>query len=183
MSHSPIERELKFVGVEIEPLRDRLLELEAERVAAAGFEDNWVFDREGGQLQARGCVLRLRVDAKGATLTFKGPASWDGQTKLRVEHETRVADHEQMEKLLEALGYEVATRYQKMREEWRLGGVVISLDHTPIGDFAEFEGDGGEKVAKRCGFDPEKAERRSYIELYEAWRTDHQEAPPHMVFL
>lgn len=178
-----IERELKFHSIELEPLRERLLELEAERVAAAGFEDNWIFDHDGAALQARGCVLRLRVDAKGATLTFKGPATFDGQTKLRVEHETRLADPEQMEKLLEALGYRVATRYQKMREEWRLGGVVISLDHTPIGDFAEFEGDGGERVSRRCGFDPEQAERRSYIELYEAWRTEHPDAPPHMVFL
>jgi adenylate cyclase class 2 len=180
---APVERELKFAEVELEPLRERLLELEAERVAAANFEDNWIFDRDGGALQARGCVLRLRVDAKGATLTFKGPATFDGQTKLRIEHETRVADPQQMEALLEALGFEVATRYQKMREEWRLGSVVISLDHTPIGDFAEFEGEGGERVAKRCGFDPEKAERRSYIELYEAWRLDHTNAPPHMVFL
>lgn len=180
---APIERELKFAEVELEPLRERLAELEAERVAAANFEDNWIFDRDGGALQARGCVLRLRVDAKGATLTFKGPATFDGQTKLRIEHETRVADPEQMEALLQALGFEVATRYQKMREEWRLGSVVISLDHTPIGDFAEFEGEGGERVAKRCGFDPEKAERRSYIELYEAWREDHTDAPPHMVFL
>lgn len=180
---APIERELKFAGVELEPLRERLLELEAERVAAANFEDNWIFDHNNGALQARGCVLRLRVDAKGATLTFKGPATWDGQTKLRVEHETRVADPEQMEALLQALGYEVATRYQKMREEWRLGSVVVSLDHTPIGDFAEFEGEGGERVAKRCGFDAETAERRSYIELYEAWRIDHPEVPPHMVFL
>ena len=49
------------------------------------------------------------------------------------------------------------------------GGVTIALDHTPIGDFAEFEGDGAETVAKRCGFDPDKAERRSYLRLYEEY--------------
>ncbi len=73
-------------------------------------------------------------------------------------------------------------RYQKVREEWQLGGVTIALDHTPIGDFAEFEGERAEVVAKRCGFDPDKAERRSYLRLYEDYLKEHPDAPPEMVF-
>ena len=77
---------------------------------------------------------------------------------------------------------QVVRRYQKVREEWHLGGVTIALDHTPIGDFAEFEGDGAETVAKRCGFDPDKAERRSYLRLYQDHLKKHPDAPPEMVF-
>ena len=69
-----------------------------------------------------------------------------------------------------------------MREEWLVGGVTIALDHTPIGDFAEFEGDRAEVVAKRCGFDPDKAERRSYLRLYEDYLKHHPDAPPEMTF-
>ena len=175
------ERELKFAGVELGALRDRLLELEAERSAAASFEDNWVFDRRG-ELAKRECLLRLRIDGQGALLTYKGPQRFDGPTKVRGEHQTRVADAEATKRLLEALGYTVVRRYQQMREVWRLGGIEISLDHTPIGDFVEFEGVGGDKVARRCGFDIEKAERRTYLRLYEDYLREHPEAPADMTF-
>ncbi|HEX4953805.1 MAG TPA: class IV adenylate cyclase [Thermoanaerobaculia bacterium] len=175
------EREIKFDGVEHEKLRERLLEMDAERAGPATFEDNWVLDR-GNDLNSNGCVLRLRVDARGAFLTFKGPAHFEGRTKVRVEHETRVDDSEAARSLLEALGFRVVRRYQKMREEWHLGGVTVALDHTPIGDFAEFEGDGAETVARRCGFDLEKSERRTYLRLYEDYLKSHPDAPPDMLF-
>ena len=69
-----------------------------------------------------------------------------------------------------------------MRETWRVGGVLISLDHTPIGDFAEFEGEGAEKLARRCDLDPDTAERRSYLRLYADHLVAHPEAPGDMVF-
>jgi adenylate cyclase class 2 len=181
-SDRPREREQKFSGVELEALRERLTELEAERVSSASFEDNWVLDK-GDALGASGRLLLLRVDSQGALLTLKGPVFENGSEKaMPGELQTSVGDAEQMRALLEALGYRVVRRYQKVREEWRLGGVVISLDHTPIGDFVEFEGDGGETVARRCGFDAGRAERRSYLELYEEYKKEHPEAPPEMVF-
>src|SRR6185312_7543156 len=136
-SKDSFEREIKFPRVELDKLRDRLIELEAERSGPSAFEDNWILDRDE-ELLSTGRILRLRTDGGRARLTFKGPMHIEGNVKVREE-----------------------------REEWQLGGVTIALDHTPIGDFAEFEGDGAETVAKRCGFDPDKAERRSYLRLYE----------------
>ena len=176
------ERELKFGGVELPHLRDRLLELRAERVAPPGFEDNWIFDRGKGELQNEGAVLRLRVDGHGALLTLKGPPQWEETTKVRSELETRLDDAEVMQEILRRLGYKMHRRYQKMREEWRLGAVIICLDHTPIGDFAEFEGQGADKLAKRCGLTPEEAEKRSYLELYEDYVKANPGSPPDMVF-
>src|SRR5439155_8838237 len=40
-----LEREIKFPGVELDKLRGRLAELEAERVGPAAFEDNWILDK------------------------------------------------------------------------------------------------------------------------------------------
>lgn len=176
-----VERELKFAGVVLDQLRDRLLEVEAERIHGGIFEENWVFDRDG-ELFAAGCLLRLRKDSQGCYLTFKGPTRFDGSVKVRPEHEVEVSDAEVAAHLLEGLGYEVVKGYQKVRETWQLGGVSISLDHTPIGDFAEFEGDGAEKVARRCGFESVTVERRSYLRLYQDYLADHPEAPPDMVF-
>jgi predicted adenylyl cyclase CyaB len=182
MSAGHEERELKFGGVELAHLRERLLELQAERVAPQAFEDNWIFDRGAGELASEGAVLRLRVDGHGAQLTLKGPASWEETTKVRSELETRLDSAEVMREILERLGFRVRRRYQKMREEWRIGAVVICLDHTPIGDFVEFEGQGADRLAKRCGLTPDTAETRTYLELYEEHVKTNPGAPLDMVF-
>lgn len=180
-NRSGLERELKFTGVELDALRQRLKELSAERVAAGSFEENWVFDRDG-EIEDSGCILRLRKDGRGASLTFKGPQSFEGRVRVRQEHETEVGNADAARALLEGLGYAVVKRYQKVREEWRLGSVLIALDHTPIGDFAEFEGEAADRVASRCGFEPEEAERRSYLRLYADHLGDHPDAPSDMLF-
>ena len=129
-----------------------------------------------------GQVLRLRKDANGSSLTLKGPSTFEGRVKVREEHETEVGDADAARALLEGLGYEMVKRYQKVREQWHLGGVSIALDHTPIGDFAEFEGDAADRVARRCGFEPDEAERRSYLRLYDDYRRDNPDAPEDMLF-
>ena len=185
MSNGPaaptLERELKFAGASLDRLRDRLTEMAAERDGLGAFEENWVFDREA-ELETTGRLLRLRKDGQGAWLTYKGPLRFEGRVRLRVENEVAVDNADAARALLEGLGYSVVSRYQKIRETWRLGGVIIALDHTPIGDFVELEGEAAERVARRLGFDPERSERRSYLRLYRDHRQEHPEAPPDMVF-
>jgi predicted adenylyl cyclase CyaB len=176
-----VERELKFACDDLEAVRERLAEVGAERQAAAAFEDNLVFDRDG-ELESAGRVLRLRSDRHGARLTVKGPPRFEEGVKLRDEREISVSDPGAAQSLLEMLGYAVVQRYQKMREEWRLGSVEAALDHTPIGDYVEFEGSKAAQVARRCGFEVEAAEPRSYIDIYADHRREHPEAPPQMVF-
>jgi adenylate cyclase class IV len=94
----------------------------------------------------------------------------------------RVENAETALELLAALGYRVTKRYQKMREEWRLGSELICLDHTPLGDFVEFEGAKAEAVAKRCGFDADSAVRKSYLMLWADYAAAHPEAPRDMIF-
>jgi adenylate cyclase class 2 len=174
------ERELKFRVEDLAELRARLLDLEAERISKSQTEDNWLFDRDD-ELRQLGCVLRLRLDGQGTLVTFKGPASFEGAVKVRSEYETRVNEPEAMRSILEHLGYRAVTRYQKKREEWRIGGIVVALDNTPMGDFVEFEGDGAEKLSERCGFAAEDAERRTYVELYSDYRRKNPDAPEEML--
>jgi len=181
MTQLPEERELKFGSVELPHVRERLLDLQAERVAPAAFEDNWIFDRDD-ELHRQDMMLRLRIDGHGAQIALKGPVSWEETMKVRSELQTRVDDEQQMQTILELLGYRVHRRYQKMREEWRLGAVTISLDHTPIGDFVEFEGQGADKLARRCGLTPDQAETRTYLQLYADHVKTNPGAPPDMVF-
>ncbi len=177
----PEERELKFRYQDLSALRERLIEAEAERISASTKETNWVLDREE-TLERRGELLRVRAQGSAALLTFKGPARFEGGTKIRVEREVSVDDPEETMVILRNIGFEVVRRYEKFRETWRLGGVTICLDHTPIGDFVEFEGWRAEEAAKRFGFLSAQAEVRNYLELYELYRRDHAEAPEDMVF-
>lgn len=176
-----IESELKFHVEGLGSLRERLVELEAERVSASALEDNWVLDREGSLVDTD-CLLRVRQDRNGARITFKGPASFKGHLKQREERECGIDDAAEMLALLERLGFTVVHRYQKRREEWHLGAVTIALDHTPIGDFVEFEGESAEKLATRFGLDPATAERRSYLRLYLDHLRDNPELPREMLF-
>ena len=177
-----VERELKFHCADLSSLREKLTEGEADRVSASSREDNLVFDR-GGEVAAKGCILRLRRDGKGARLTFKGPPRVDESgARVREERETRLEDPDAVERILEHLGFEVATRYQKDREEWLVGGVTVCLDRTPIGDFAEFEGEGSERLAERFGFPAEESEPRNYLKLYSDYRKENPDAPEDMVF-
>lgn len=180
-SSDATERELKFGPVDHAQLRERLEDLEAECQGSPSLEENWIFDAES-RLQESGSLLRLRVDRRGSRLTFKGPATFEKRVKVRTEYQTGVESSAHLRSILEALGYGLVRHYQKYREEWRLGSVVISLDHTPIGDYAEFEGEGCETVARRSGLDPNQAERRNYVRLYEEYLKEHPEAPPDMVF-
>jgi len=177
----PEERELKFACPSLEDLRERLRQMEAERLAAANPEDNWIYDRKD-KLKESQRLLRLRIDRKGARLTFKGAPRFEDEVKVRVEHETEVDDADQIHSILENLGFKVVHRYQKKREEWYVGGVTVALDHTPIGDYVEFEGASAGTVARRLGFELDQSERLSYVELYESYRQENPDAPPDMVF-
>jgi adenylate cyclase class IV len=185
----PIERELKFRVPDLDALRDRVEEEGGERLHPAAFEDNLVWDREG-QLRAERCVLRLRRDRRGVRLTFKGPPTMRSGVKERLEHEVSLggldadpgSQADAMGEILRALGFAVSRRYQKVREEWRLGESEVVLDRTPMGDFVEFEGADAERQAERCDLEPTSAESGNYLELWERYRESHPEAPEDMVF-
>ena len=107
-----------------------------------------MFDRRD-ELFGSSRLLRLRTDGSGCRLTFKGPPRFEENLKVRDEIEVTVAHAEAMRDLLVRLGYRVVRRYEKVREEWQLGATTVALDHTPIGDFVEFEGDDAAQAAAR----------------------------------
>ena len=165
------ETELKFRLDGDEPLarlRGRLVSFGARHLATHR-EQNHLFDEPDGRLRARGHVLRVRVLDGGprAVLTVKGPAAFSGAVKTRDEHEVGVDDAAGLVALLGALGYAPTLRYDKTREEWRLGGVVVALDDLAFGTFCELEGPEDEinTLAARLGLDPARAERLGYPAL------------------
>jgi adenylate cyclase class 2 len=179
-----IESELKIPVVELETLRRRLEGAGADRLGPAQREVNLLFDTADRGLASAGRVLRIRRVGDRAIATFKGPASWAGAVKRRLEIELEVASADAAAELLGALGYTPWLCYEKDRESWSLGAVRIDLDHTPIGDFVELEGpveDLG-PAALALGLDPARAVAESYVGLWLRHRDEHPGSGRDMVF-
>ena len=179
-----LEIEIKLPAPDLDDLRRRLRAEGATPTSPAHFESNDLYDRGEGDLLSRGCLLRLRRTELGAILTFKGPARFEGGMKRREERETAVSDPEEMHRILTALGLDRRFRYEKRREEWRLDECAVALDETPIGDFAEIEGEPPaiRRALQRLALDFSEAIPFGYAELYRRRRTDDPKLPADMVF-
>jgi adenylate cyclase class 2 len=136
-----IERKYRFSDFGV--LRTRLRDAQAEYWGRE-FEENSVWDTPSGSLQQRRILLRLRRAGGEAVLCLKKPPE---ERKMNSEHktleevETWVASPDEMGSILGHLGFEVAFRYEKLRETWGMDNVTVCLDHLPFGRYVELEGD------------------------------------------
>ncbi len=166
--HREIEIKLRFENAQ--EARRRLLGLGAVESEPRLFEDNVLFDRSEDPLHVARRALRLRRVGDRAIVTFKGPVEGQHRHKVRVEHETDVADGDAAERILEALGFTPRWRYQKYRTEFKVDDQVHAcLDETPLGCFVELEGapDAIDRAAERLGFSVNDYVTASYRKLLE----------------
>ncbi len=170
-----LETEIKFVDADLNRVRETLQVLGAER-KGRWFERNLVFDDWKRTLRDKGVLLRLRQD-RAAVLTLKQPPGVETEgVKTFVESETIVQDFDAMREILEGLGYAVAFRYEKVREEWTRGDVHICLDELPFGKFVELEGD-RELIMALAGelrLSLDTSSTATYHELNRIWRQEHK---------
>jgi adenylate cyclase class 2 len=139
----PLEIERKYRFSDFAVLRTRLREARAE-YRGRDFEENVVLDTPERDLRKGEMLLRLRIVGQSSVLCLKKPpqeSSLADRYKVYDEIETTVDDSERMQEIFRHLGYELAFRYEKLRETWRLDGVTVCLDHLPIGRYVELEGD------------------------------------------
>ena len=121
-------------------------------------------------------------------LTYKGAALPEGPFKSREEIETGIADGPAMLEILGRLGMRVWFRYQKYREEWRVEseaeGLLVSIDETPVGSFAELEGAEGaiRRLAGALGHGEHDFIRDSYYTLHVRACAERGESAGHMLF-
>jgi adenylate cyclase class 2 len=162
-----LEREIKLRFETPDSARAAVLRAGAEPIRARRLQEDCLFDTVDEILHQRRCVLRLRIESGGSLLTFKGPVQ-PSTMKLREEIETVVGDGPQLLDLLKALGYHVWFRYQKYREEFAIGEVIVAVDETPVGTFVEIEGGdrGIHEMAGALGRGPTDYLLDSYRRLY-----------------
>lgn len=170
----PLECELKYIGVDLDALGRKLQSVKAE-FGGRYFESNLVFDRPGRVLKESGVLLRLREKAGIAVLTVKKPPSEPVSEAVKVfeEIETVVADQAAMKSALEAVGFNVAFAYEKVRAKWKYLNCTLCLDMLPYGDFVELEGD--EKSIFSCAAELGLNEYETTTKTYHALNIEYRE--------
>ncbi len=136
-----LEIEIKVRIGPLPPWREKLAALGASVETPRQLEWNQVFDAPGNVLRERGVLLRLRRCGEQSILTMKKQAQRDAAYKIREETEAAVSDFAAMEAILRGIGFNPFFAYEKYREVLRLGGVLVMIDETPIGNFLEIEGE------------------------------------------
>jgi adenylate cyclase class 2 len=183
----PIETEIKFRVVDLDGLAHRLEAAGFTLQTPRSFESNVLYDTPNREMRARTEILRIRDYAGHCLLTHKrlpdvGPG--EDTHKHRVETETEVADGAALAEVFRSLGLVAAFRYEKWRAEWRDAEGHCVVDETPIGDFAELEGDAAwiDRTAERLGVAPSQYITLSYGRLFELWRDQHHSAAEDLTF-
>ena len=178
-----LEREVKLRFPTVD---EALMAIEATGATALRcrrLQEDYLLDDSQETLRRRRCVLRVRIESGKSLLTFKGPVQ-PSHMKLRDEIETVVGDGETLIRCLEQLGYRVWFRYQKYRQEYALGDVVIAVDETPVGVFVEIEGgeQGITDAARVLGRTPQDYLLDSYRGLFMEHRRAHGLPTTDMLF-
>jgi adenylate cyclase, class 2 len=182
-----IETEIKFRVDDLAGLEKRLEEAEFRLETPRQFESNVLYDTPARTMRARTEILRIRHYGERWVVTHKrlpdvGPG--EDRHKHRIETETEVADGDAIAKIFESLGLVAVFRYEKWRSEWTDGEGHCVVDETPIGNFAELEGEPAwiDRVAANIGVNRSAYITLSYGRLFDLWREQQHSSVQDLTF-
>lgn len=171
------EIELKFSVRDIRALRSAARALGFRLVTERTFESNVLYDTADRQLRARTEILRLRHYGERCIVTHKRMADGgdgDLRYKTRIETESAVEDCDALAEIFTHLGYGPVFRYEKFRTEWEMGDGHLVLDETPIGVWAELEGQPMwiDAMLEKLGVAAELRTTESYGKIFLRWKAE-----------
>jgi adenylate cyclase, class 2 len=182
-----LETEIKFRVADLDNFSGRLSAAGFHVDTPRSFESNVLYDTADRQLRGRTEILRIRSYAGRWTLTHKRlPDSGPGEDrhKHRIETETSVSDGDALAEVFRSLGLAPAFRYEKWRTEWSDGEGHCVVDETPIGNYAELEGEADwiDRATERLGIDASEHLTLSYGRLFDLWREAHHSSAADLTF-
>jgi adenylate cyclase class 2 len=168
----PNEVEIKFQITDRKALEEKLRSAGFREKTPSTHEMNTLYDFPGLALRKKGELLRIREFGGKWKVTHKAKGA-AGKHKSRRETETSVGDGHPLAAIFESLGLKPAFTYEKFRAEWTDGKGDLVLDHTPIGEFGEIEGepDWIDNTAKQLGISEAQYMTGSYAELFSQFKT------------
>jgi len=136
-----VETELKIPVEDLEGMRQRLAEVEAENQSPVQLVDTYyTFPWQDDPTR----VIRIRESdelEESAELTFKKPASSSRYATSRHEITVSLAVADDMHKILQLLGGQVSACIEKHRDRYVVSGVPVYLDDVlQLGTFVEVGG-------------------------------------------
>ncbi len=156
-------------------------------------EENILFDSEDSRIAKAGQLLRIRTElanGKGKKaahrflVTFKRPidqptnreaAALHRHSKVREDPDPELSGGGMLGRIFAGLGMKGWFRYEKFRTTYKLPpakawakNLLIELDETPIGTFAELEGpeEAIDRAASELGFSTRDYILKNYLLLY-----------------
>lgn len=188
--HSRHEIEIKLRIVDLPALIAQLRSIGATFHGRV-LEQNTLYDTPDSAFRRCGRLLRLRVETPApaaarpagpprVVLTSKAPPTTPTaprsstytyrRYKDRLESEVTVRDASYWSATLRSLGLRPSFRYGKFRSAYRLPGLHLDLDETPVGVFLELEGRPRaiDRAARALGFSRRDYIRGTYWDLYAA---------------
>ena len=171
------EIELKFTVPDVRALRSSADALGFKLVTERTFESNILYDSPDRQLRSRKQILRLRHYGTRCTVTHKRQAAGDEgdlRYKTRIETESVVEDCDALAEIFTQLGYGPVFRYEKYRTEWEMEDGHLVLDETPIGVWAELEGQPAwiDRMLEKLQIAPERCTTESYGRIFLRWKSE-----------
>ncbi|HWF38825.1 MAG TPA: class IV adenylate cyclase [Candidatus Acidoferrales bacterium] len=181
----PTNREIE-VKLPVEDIPVLVRKLKALKAANCGrvFERNTLYDTPRSHLRRSGRLLRVRTETPAPSIwsrpgqlqsmiTSKAPPKSTEpkyKYKERLERETAISQSERWPRALASLGFRPSFVYEKFRTSFRLPGVHLDLDETPVGTFLELEGNGEtiDRVAKALGYSARGYFCGTYWDVYAA---------------
>ena len=181
----PTNREIE-VKLPVKDIPALVRKLKALKATNRGrvFERNTLYDTPGSDLRRSGRLLRVRTEIPAGAdwsrpgtgqyvVTSKAPPERTGtksKYKERLERETAITHPERWPQTLRSLGFRPSFVYEKFRTSFRLPGLHLDLDETPVGTFLELEGSGKaiDRVAKTLGYSARDYFCGTYWDVYAA---------------
>jgi adenylate cyclase, class 2 len=170
------EVEVKILEVDRNAIVNKLTSIGAKKVFDGPFHAV-CYDTPEKSISGKRNLLRLRREGERTVMTYKRFVS-NEEAKVREEVETEVVDFDEMDTLLQAMGYEPWLVMEKRRTSYKWEDVKIEIDsyggdHSYIPVFVEIEGSSLREVAYTAqilGYERDALKSWNAVDLIEHYR-------------
>jgi adenylate cyclase, class 2 len=191
-----VETEIKLPVADLAELIGQLVRLGA-RCRGRVLERNTLFDTPESDLRRRRRLLRVRIETPAPSelapggrrrviVTSKAPLATSAPAgyKHKLEREVVARPATDWPAALRSVGFFPGFRYEKFRTTFRLRGLHLDLDETPVGTFLEIEGRPAaiDRIARALGYSRRDYIRATYWDLNAAEYRRVGRIPRNMLF-